>query len=529
MNAGGPWRHKGRWWLKGRLETRGLLHVGSGETVTRPELVDERTRKPAQVSAVAVGAAGRPYVPGSTLKGVLAGWAADHAGSELVEAVFGSEDRGGGLVFADAPLAGDPEPEAPPPYWHRGRRTGVVPRVAIDRRFGTASHRRLFYLEVVPAGAELTVEVGGDGVTREEMALALAALEAFNGDLALGAHTGDGWGRMRWHLEELRHMGSAEVVEWLEDGAQRPPAEAAAPLSDEALARLLERAREIAALAPAGAARAGVDVELRFDGPFLVRDTDPARAGKGIERPDAVARRDRHGRPHLPASSFRGALRSRAEMILRTLGGDGAACGIDAPREPCRAVESLPEVRRLCPACRVYGAAGWRAPLRITDFDAGEDGTPLRQHFVAIDRFTGGAARERKFDVEGVLEPRLTGRLEVDLEALDRAGSGAWAFGLLVLVLRDLVEGDVTFGANAVRGYGACRAVVGLPSLPAWEAVPEGLRNALGVAPHVLAGPLAWPESSSPLGEALAAWVRELKTVATAADRAWRESREERS
>ncbi len=71
---------------------------------------------------------------------------------------------------------------------------------------------------------------------------------------------------------------------------------------------------------------------------------------------------------------------------------------------------------------------------------------------VAIDRLHGGAAEGLKFNVEFVMTPTLDGVLTLDLMRI-----APWGLGLLALTLRDLVEGDVTFGFGASKGYGAGR------------------------------------------------------------------------
>ncbi len=57
---------------------------------------------------------------------------------------------------------------------------------------------------------------------------------------------------------------------------------------------------------------------------------------------------------------------------------------------------------------------------------------PYEQEFLAIDRFTGGGAEERKFDAEGGWQPWLAGALTVDLERLRKMGGAPEpALGLL--------------------------------------------------------------------------------------------------
>jgi hypothetical protein len=193
------------------------------------------------------------------------------------------------------------------------------------------------------------------------------------------------------------------------------------------------------------------------------------------------------------------------------------------------------EVAGLCPACRVFGAAGWRSPLAISDFTAADDeaaGEELCQELLAIDRFTGGGAEEwlgleegargLKFNAKSALRPTLQGRIDLDLTALGRAGNGerpiAWALGLLALALRDVVEGDLAFGWGAGKGYGRCEARVVGHRLPPWEALPERLRGELEqvglVGPAALTSPgtdLLDPESD--LGFALMAVLVDLAEV----------------
>ena len=111
------------------------------------------------------------------------------------------------------------------------------------------------------------------------------------------------------------------------------------------------------------------------------------------------------------------------------------------------------DVESLCIACRVFGAPGWRAPIRFSDFSAlPPHPTKLpRQQFVAIDRFTGGASRGKLFDAERPDSVTLAGGVEIESNRMCFSG-----YGLLALVLRDLSEGDIQFGLGRAKGYGSC-------------------------------------------------------------------------
>ncbi|MGO8731606.1 MAG: RAMP superfamily CRISPR-associated protein, partial [Terriglobia bacterium] len=125
--------------------------------------------------------------------------------------------------------------------------------------------------------------------------------------------------------------------------------------------------------------------------------------------------------------------------------------------------------KKLRPFYRLFGAPGWRAPIEISDFEC-ENPTEHQQEFVAVDRFTGGAADTAKFNSKAVYAPIFTGTIKIDLERLHQAlaGDNRWPWMLLAFVLRDLAEGDVSFGFGTGKGYGHVRKVqVSFDNLPA--------------------------------------------------------------
>jgi len=486
-----------RWRIEGTLTSRTPLHVGSGEVIERAGVEHPDTGARVEINAVAADARGLPYLPATALRGVARGWIKRAGAPEAVRReLFGSTELGGRAVFEDGFVEDRFEPEHPPPHWEPAALTGVTARVAIDRRTRSAAPERLFHDAFVPAGVRFQVAVDGE-LSEEEAAWLLAALGAFDDPdgPALGAGTADGWGRMVWTPGAIRRLDTGGVRAWLRSGAAGAGWSILPAAGEEVETRLTERASEHRRGA-AGPAVLGCALELAFEGPLLVND--PSRCSrKDPDRPDHHALLDARGFPYLPASSFRGALRSHAERILRTVAGPDAACG-SGERPPCRPPATVAEVGTvLCPACRLFGAAGWRSPLAVTDFTAAgerEAGERLRQEFVAIDRFTGGAASRLKFDAVAYHEPVLRGLVTLDPAALDRAGCGLWALGLVALTLRDLCEGDIGFGFGAAKGYGRCRAVVLEPRVPSWTELPKRWRadaEGLGVSPDVLAAPLA--------------------------------------
>jgi CRISPR/Cas system CSM-associated protein Csm3 (group 7 of RAMP superfamily) len=472
-----------RWTIVGRLTTRAALRIGSGDITERAELKNEQTKKPIQINAVATDNEDRAYVPGSTIKGNLRSWA-KASGLANVEFLFGSEDSaeatsvGGKAEFYDA-MAADESPAFihPPPYWNATRMTGVTASVTIDRRTRTASEERLFHLEFVPPGVTFEVSITGQDLTHDEVVDLLRALNGFNtGAVRLGAATGDGWGMMEWSLTDLKRVTQTEVADWIARHAPTVGYAALQSVPSEERDALIHEAAGLTIM-PAARSAVALGITLNFESHFLVND--PSQTGKVEEGKAAhTPLLDTDGRIVLPASSLRGALRSQAEKILRTMHGEQAACYPDSKgaRSACEAVYEVGDLGRLCPACRLFGAPGWRSPLEISDFKtenpvSEEDLTT--QEFLAIDRFTGGGAEGAKFNAKSIYRPKLSGSISVNLKALERAGAGRWALGLLTVTLRDLIEGDVRLGFGAAKGYGSVRAEITATQLPAWGDCPD--------------------------------------------------------
>jgi len=511
MSAPNVWEFKNRWRIEGVLTAEEPFHIGIGEDApTRsrmPEKEDDHGKvEQVRVAAVATDFEGKPYLPSTALKGILRSRLRSQlsvADLAQIDAVFGRESgdgddgTGGKVEFLDAFLAPDVQPTysdagtprvggAPPasgahvPYWDAKRLTGISASVAIDRRTRTAVDKRLFHEEYVPPGFGFKVVITGQNLDNDEIALILLALEGFN-DLSdpirIGAGGHDGWGRFTWRRESLKCLEASSGRQWvkfLDEGARALVEHGFGEVDPASLLpSLLAKLRPVCRKSVLE-----LELELQFDGPFLVNDPSRAKDKSSADGQESDARdegspanhvplRDHQGRVVLPSKSFRGAFRSRAEKILRTLkpgvGGDP-----NRPDNGCDPIDDAKKVGSLSLVAQAFGSPGWAAPLEISDFfELDRCSVCQRQEFVAIDRFTGGSAARLKFDAEFVESPTLHGRISVDLTRAD-----PWVLGLVTLVLRDLIEGDITFGFGASKGYGGCTARVVGAHLP--DPFPDG-------------------------------------------------------
>ncbi|MDR3636736.1 MAG: TIGR03986 family CRISPR-associated RAMP protein [Isosphaeraceae bacterium] len=430
-----------RWRISGLFTTTAPMHIGSGAVLERDE--DE-----CDVASVVRDHQGRPCIPGTALKGVLRAWAERFFADESAAIVRIFGDRGltaptaeaGWAEFSTAMIRMPAQADRVRlaryvPYWRQHRCAGIVSNVCINRNTGAPQANKLFYQEFVPEGVSFDVEIAATRLTDGEVALLLAILEQGAAHpthpYQFGANAADGWGRCAWLRLGVKQWRSSRGTNFAQGGVGYDccdvPWESGAPTPQ------------------AGEAPPHVSAELAlsFQGPFLVDDasrarTDAANDPENAARANFTPLRRSTGGIWLPSSSFRGALRQRTEFLLRSL--DENATG-----DPNEHLGSGPIER-------IFGQTSRAARLTIEEFS--EDGRcpTRRQDFVAIDRFTGGAADGAKFDAEYADRPTLKTRLVLDLDGLERQD-----VALLALSLRDVCRGNVTFGFGAGKGYGEAR------------------------------------------------------------------------
>lgn len=362
---------------------------------------------------------------------------------------------------------------------------------AIDRYWGSAGDTALFEHEYLPRGKELaltiTAEAGlpdgvevpqGDvappGPEQVEKLFALIIGLIKDGRVAFGGRQNAGWGRVAlsdseraWTLTKAEPGSRAGLEEWLSGAGGRSVDVAPVDCGGSGRMRI-----EITWDSPTGILVA----EPQDDGSQEEADAGAADgAPEGADSEETKPARPLRAGPEesdpivLPGSSVRGALRTRATRIARTIllakkdpstGADWSGAGV---HEQLAQDPSL--VRDL------FGSTTHRGALTVLDTLAAEDGPSRKVTHNAGDRWTGGVADGLLYSEEVYDSTWNSIVLELDLDRLltnARAGleepggqedsqgedRSRAAFCLLGLVLAELAAGTLPLGSRGTRGMG---------------------------------------------------------------------------
>ena len=362
---------------------------------------------------------------------------------------------------------------------------------AIDRYWGSAGDTALFKHEYLPRGKELaltiTAEAGlpdgvevpqGDvappGPEQVEKLFALIIGLIKDGRVAFGGRQNAGWGRVAlsdsekaWALTKAEPGNRVGLEEWLSDAGGRSVDVAPVDCGGSGRMRI-----EITWDSPTGILVA----EPQKDGPGEGADAGAADgAPEGADSEETKPARPLRAGPEetdpivLPGSSVRGALRTRATRIARTIllakkdpstGADWSGAGV---HEQLAQDPSL--VRDL------FGSTTHRGALTVLDTLTAKDGPSRKVTHNAGDRWTGGVADGLLYSEEVYDSTWNSIVLELDLDRLltnakagleepdgqegsrgeDRSRA---AFCLLGLVLAELAAGTLPLGSRGTRGMG---------------------------------------------------------------------------
>lgn len=456
------------------LEARSPVAIGEGESDRlgdAPMLLD-------------VG--GKPYVPGTTLAGVLRSRVEAQlrigAGASSVEetafySVFGGrpgDDDGapGALSVDDAYLVGEAVTE-------------IRDHVCLEEGAGVAADGKKYDREVVAAGSRFALRLEwrtGRAVgeaSKEEQRVVRALLAALEGGIRVGSRTRRGLGDLavsaepaeRWRVASYDLTSGSGLAAWV----SKPDSALSPSKSVEALVERFGWEKEPLP----GRDEIVLTLDLRVVDTLLIRapgrlaGTRKAKGSQGQREDSADAshlqrlRAGGEAQAIVSATSLAGALRHRClaigEVILRGRGAEADASGRVKELVSLLFGQADPEAKG---QANTGTRKKTRAGLVRIDEAVIEGGSELRHTRVVIDPWTGGA-------LEGYLfseDVRVGGKFKLEV-AIERGRAPARteaertrfeaAVGLLFLALRDVWEGDMPIGGEVGVGRGVVVGVGG--------------------------------------------------------------------
>jgi len=318
--------------------------------------------------------------------------------------------------------------------------------VKINNKKGIAEDKGKFDYEVIEPGARfnLHIEVTLDGIEDDFKKIMLATIINLlkEGKIRIGAKTNSGFGRINLVDEKIcifDFSKKEDVLRWLKQDLSVLSALGADPFE------LKPKTFTISA-------------DFVIKNSLIVRSYifDP-------DKPDIENIRS-NGKPVLPGTSIKGAIRARAERIVKTLG------------KPESVISDL------------FGEVDEKKKLakkgRITVEESVIDGYPEEvQTRIKIDRFTGGTIESALLETKPLFSKKDGKVINLKITIRDYKDHEA---GLMLLVLKDLWTGDLPIGGEKAVGRGVLE---GRKAVIEWDGgsskfvnisdLKEGERNSL--------------------------------------------------
>jgi len=422
--------------IQGHLQILSPLSIGHGGM---PAEIQGKEGRPGNRLDICAHPDGTPFIPATSLRGLLRASLpeSNEHHRELFGEMRGREknqnqpgSKAGLLRVFDAGLSQVGEGGNP-----KQNRT----RTAIDPITATAKDNCLYELAQVPADSRFQCEFELEKVSASVVQTFLGLLNLLSKDnpqsrLGRGANKSEG--RVSWHLGKVQTLSPAGLAAWLLDGATDAPA------------RFEDETRKLKAepITQAEQQSHRFDLLIKLSGLMLVDGEEEEIADEnGEKRKIQVFRRqNQNGKayPVIPAASLRGLLRGHCRKILLTL-------LVDKTKESAPYTTSREKADKLIDD--LFGHEGKASAIRLEDA-LGGNGKIFEQTFNAVDRFTGGVDDGALYTVKAYWQGEFKTTLRINPARIKIEGE--WWKGLLVLALRDAMEGDMALGWGKAKGYG---------------------------------------------------------------------------
>ena len=427
----------GRIVVTGILKLQSPLLIASGGEQYSTRDVPDRT--------VLCGRDGRPYIPATSIAGVLKHFSDEENEGEIGKMLFGSQaaDKDSiqsSLIFSDVVLDN----------------AKIITRdgVCIDDYAGVAVKGKKYDFELVDRGAggsfqlQLVVRnrhLNEAGELKEQLRQSWDwLLQKLAAGFSLGAGTAKGLGKARIDkpvVDEYWFSNREDVVAWLD------PAGRKAALKHYRIANVSEEQ----VYRPSDCV---VEADFMLNNSLLIRDYDikaRAEAEQNAEGEDvsitAVSLKSSNDYV-IPGSSLKGALRKHGIYIADRLG--KSSWLIDHLMGPSNEYMNLHKDEE---------NSKWKSRFAVDEVYIHKSAVqPVTQVRNSIDRFTGGTIRSRLFGTQGIYgRDNATAQVHIKL-VIEKAEEQE--IGLMLFLLRDLWQGKVALGGEKSIGRGCLKGVL---------------------------------------------------------------------
>jgi len=406
----------GRYILTGSLELQSPLALGSGQDNQTDQDILHKPN-------------GEYYLPATTLAGVLRHQLLSDEMNQVETKLWNifwgqdnSDGRGSRITFYDA----EAEPET--------IKISIRDGIQINSQTGLVENAQKYDYEVIERNAKFKLNLRIQYQDNEEQQFAQRLLMSIqqalqSGQLHLGAKTNNGLGQVKLLSDKLYHFDfrkRSHVKAWLSGAPVQKDYQISFPAEDYEIQT--DNNFKIELLA-------------QLNSSLMVRGYPSGLSGARLPDDRMLHSADA---PVLPGSSFKGALRKRAERILNTL------------NLPVEALHKLfgfaPEDDSSAPKQRAYKGRLKVQETLLKHFEL------LQQSRIRIDRFTGGTISSALFQTMPIFAIQEPDKEHLQLSITVQNCSDAEA-GLLMLLLKDLWTGDLALGGEKGVGRGRLKGL----------------------------------------------------------------------
>lgn len=363
---------------------------------------------------------GNPYIPATSFVGVLRQTIElDKQYKSNLEDFWGVSDEGNEKNIQSSVIVRDLLPTSV-------IETTIRDGVKIDNKKGIAQEGAKFDYEVIGLDSEfnLYMELTLNGNNNEFKRRMLATIiDLLNNErIRIGAKTNSGFGRIKLSehkVYEFDFSKRQDVLRWFKQDFSVPTTLNLAPF-------MLNKKRTVT-----------IKADFSIKNSLIVRSNnyDP-------DLPDVEHIKSK-GKPILPGTSVKGAIRARAERIANTLGKAEIITGLFGDVN-----EQRKEAKR----------------SRITVEESLIEGyTEEVQTRIKIDRFTGGVMESALLETKPLFSAKDDRAFSLQITINDYKDHEA---GLMLLVLKDLWTGDLPIGGEKAVGRGV---LIGKRACISWD------------------------------------------------------------